>query len=72
MTLHGRWFTRWIEAMACGPSLVRDGALDGGGSSSIVARDGGVVRVLNAPTGGADVGPGEERFINTYWLVFSK
>ena len=44
-------------------------ALDGGGSSSLVARDGGEVRVLNRPTGGADVGPGEERYINTFWLV---
>ncbi|MDP9393618.1 MAG: phosphodiester glycosidase family protein [Actinomycetota bacterium] len=44
-------------------------ALDGGGSSSIVARDGGRVRVLNAPTGGADVALGVERYINTYWLV---
>ncbi len=47
-------------------------ALDGGGSSSLVARDHDVVRVLNAPTGGADVGQGEERFINTYWLVFAR
>ena len=47
-------------------------ALDGGGSSSLVARDDGTVRVLNSPTGGADVGQGEERFINTYWLVFGR
>lgn len=47
-------------------------ALDGGGSSSLVAREGGAVRVLNTPTGGADVGRGEERFINTYWLVFER
>jgi len=44
-------------------------ALDGGGSSSLVARRGGEVTVLNTPTGGADVGAGEERYINTYWLV---
>jgi hypothetical protein len=47
-------------------------ALDGGGSSSLVARNGGAVRVLNSPTGGADVGQGEERFINTYWLAFER
>ena len=47
-------------------------ALDGGGSSSVVARDGGRLRVLNAPTGGADVAAGEERFINTYWLIHPK
>jgi len=47
-------------------------ALDGGGSSSLVARVGGRVRVLNIPTGGADVRKGEERFINTYWLFFIK
>ena len=47
-------------------------ALDGGGSSSLVARQGGEVRVLNRPTGGADVGPGEERYINTFWLVRSR
>jgi exopolysaccharide biosynthesis protein len=47
-------------------------ALDGGGSSSVVARDGGHIRVLNAPTGGADVAAGEERFINTYWLIHAK
>ncbi len=47
-------------------------ALDGGGSSSVVARAGGEPRVLNAPTGGADVGIGEERFINTYWLVYPR
>ena len=45
-------------------------ALDGGGSSSLVARVGGEVKVLNIPTGGADVRKGEERFINTYWLFF--
>jgi len=45
-------------------------ALDGGGSSSLVARVDGQMRVLNIPTGGADVPQGEERFINTYWLVF--
>jgi len=45
-------------------------ALDGGGSSSLVARTQGGVRVLNVPTGGADVPEGEERFINTHWLVF--
>jgi hypothetical protein len=46
--------------------------LDGGGSSSLVARIGGIPRVLNVPTGGADVLEGEERFINTYWLVFER
>jgi hypothetical protein len=44
-------------------------ALDGGGSSSVVGRRAGRPTVLNAPTGGADVAAGEERFINTYWLV---
>jgi len=47
-------------------------ALDGGGSSSLVARDNGQVKVLNTPTGGADVVQGDERFINTYWLVFQR
>lgn len=47
-------------------------ALDGGGSSSLVAREDGRVRVLNTPTGGADVGAGEERYINTYWLVHER
>lgn len=47
-------------------------ALDGGGSSSLVVRAEDGVRVLNIPTGGADVPYGEERFINTYWLVFDK
>ena len=47
-------------------------ALDGGGSSSLVARDRGRVRVLNAPTGGADVAAGVERYINTYWLVHAR
>jgi len=47
-------------------------ALDGGGSSSLVARDGGRARVLNAPTGGADVAAGVERYINTYWLVHAR
>jgi hypothetical protein len=47
-------------------------ALDGGGSSSLVARINGQPRVLNTPTGGADVGKGEERYINTYWLVFTR
>ncbi len=47
-------------------------ALDGGGSSSLVARDGGRARVLNAPTGGADVAAGVERYINTYWLVHER
>lgn len=45
-------------------------ALDGGGSSSIVVQWGDEVRVLNVPTGGSDVPPGAERFINTYWLFF--
>lgn len=47
-------------------------ALDGGGSSSLIARANGQVRVLNTPTGGADVGQGEERYINTYWLIFPR
>lgn len=47
-------------------------ALDGGGSSSLVARDGGRPRVLNTPTGGADVAAGVERYINTYWLVHAR
>jgi len=47
-------------------------ALDGGGSSSLVARIDGAPQVLNVPTGGADVPEGEERFINTYWLVFER
>lgn len=47
-------------------------ALDGGGSSSIVVRVGEEVRVLNIPTGGSDVEKGEERFINTYWLLFRR
>ncbi|MDY7018467.1 MAG: phosphodiester glycosidase family protein [Chloroflexota bacterium] len=45
-------------------------ALDGGGSSSIVARTLEGVKVLNIPTGGSDVPQGRERFINTYWLAF--
>jgi hypothetical protein len=47
-------------------------ALDGGGSSSLVARDRGRPRVLNTPTGGADVAAGVERYINTYWLVHAR
>jgi len=47
-------------------------ALDGGGSSTLVARINGVPHVLNVPTGGADVPEGEERFINTYWLVLER
>lgn len=47
-------------------------ALDGGGSSSLVARHHGDPRILNTPTGGADVQPGEERYINTYWLVHQR
>ena len=47
-------------------------ALDGGGSSSLVGRDSGRARVLNAPTGGADVAAGVERYINTYWLVHER
>jgi len=47
-------------------------ALDGGGSSSLVAKTEEGVKVLNVPTGGADVPEGEERFINTHWLVFVK
>jgi len=45
-------------------------ALDGGGSSSIAVRHRGEVRTLGIPTGGADVGKGQERFINTYWLFY--
>lgn len=44
-------------------------ALDGGGSSSLVAGPGSPPRVLNVPTGGSDVPRGVERFIKTYWLV---
>ncbi len=44
-------------------------ALDGGGSSSVVGLRGGRPTVLNSPTGGTDVAAGQERFINTYWLV---
>jgi hypothetical protein len=47
-------------------------ALDGGGSSSLIAREHGEVRILNTPTGGADVTAGEERYINTSWLVFAR
>ncbi len=47
-------------------------ALDGGGSSTLVALDEGAPRVLNVPTGGSDVPFGEERYINTYWLVFAR
>lgn len=47
-------------------------ALDGGGSSSLVAKMGEEMMVLNIPTGGSDVPKGEERFINTYWLFFAK
>lgn len=46
--------------------------LDGGGSSTLVALNGGAPRVLNVPTGGSDVSFGEERYINTYWLVFKR
>lgn len=49
-------------------------ALDGGGSTSVVAAEGHGperrIEVLNVPTGGADVPEGQERFINTHWLVF--
>lgn len=45
-------------------------ALDGGGSSSLVARVGDdTARVLNVPTGGSDVPRGSERFIRTFWLA---
>ena len=47
-------------------------ALDGGGSSSLAAKIEKGVKVLNTPTGGADVPEGEERFINTHWLVFER
>ncbi len=46
--------------------------LDGGGSSTLVAMNGGIPNVLNVPTGGADVACGAERYINTYWLVFKR
>jgi hypothetical protein len=47
-------------------------ALDGGGSSSLVARmdEDRPATVLNVPTGGSDVPEGHERFINTHLLVF--
>jgi hypothetical protein len=47
-------------------------ALDGGGSSSLVARmdEGRRASVLTVPTGGSDVPEGHERFINTHLLVF--
>jgi len=49
-------------------------ALDGGGSTSVVATVGRGpdrrVEVLNVPTGGADVPEGHERFINTHLLAF--
>jgi len=44
-------------------------SLDGGGSSSLVARVTGRPRVLSYPTGGSDVVEGSERFIKTYWLA---
>jgi len=47
-------------------------ALDGGGSSSIAVHHRGEVRTLGIPTGGADVGKGQERFINTYWLFYER
>ncbi len=47
-------------------------ALDGGGSSSIAVRHRGEVHTLGIPTGGTDVGKGQERFINTYWLFYEK
>ena len=47
-------------------------ALDGGGSSSIAVYHRGEVRTLGIPTGGADVGKGQERFINTYWLFYER
>jgi flagellar motility protein MotE (MotC chaperone) len=47
-------------------------ALDGGGSSSLDVMTEEGVKVLSLPTGGADVPRGEERFINTYWLVFRR
>jgi len=53
--------------------------LDGGGSSTLVALDkredgehNSTPRVLNVPNGGSDVPFGEERYINTYWLVFRR
>lgn len=47
-------------------------ALDGGGSSSLDVMTEEGVKILSIPTGGADVRRGEERFINTYWLVFRR
>ena len=44
-------------------------AFDGGGSSSLVAQVDGQPRLLNVPTGGADVPAGVERFVKSYWLA---
>jgi hypothetical protein len=44
-------------------------ALDGGGSSALVVQGDEGPTVVNVPTGGADVPPGEERFLATYLLA---
>lgn len=43
--------------------------LDGGGSSSLIARRDGDLSLLNVPTGGADVPRGKERFIANAIMV---
>lgn len=43
--------------------------LDGGGSSSMIARRGEELKLLNVPTGGADVPRGKERFIANAIMV---
>lgn len=49
--------------------LVDAMGLDGGGSSSLVIQEGDESRILNIPTGGADVPRGAERFISTALLL---
>ncbi len=46
-------------------------ALDGGGSSTLVAA-GPHQRVINVPTGGSDVPVGSERFLKTYLLALPR
>ncbi len=46
-------------------------ALDGGGSSTLVAAA-PMPRVLNVPTGGSDVPVGSERFLKTYLLATAR